>query len=345
MPGTLTANGTWQMQMIETGSSTPYSLRAIQAYIFFFDQLQQSRSGGINTTYQLQTEFVMDDIPPGNYYFQLKQRPNFAAPTAQPKVTLDPQGTTKSYLEIREVKQAADGRIMDIMINMPFGTSGIKLIDFIKGVQKKFNLVIYPSKTKRNEFVVETFNTWYKAGEIKDFNRYINLDEKIEVIPANNLAVNELNFGDTLDQDYVSQQFSKAANREYGKQYYVDQENFFSQGKFEVKTTLASSPLLRIAGTGLSGSVQGVNPPINAYYVGNVKLSGASSPPSACGIYQNYDVYTISGQILQGEVLYYDQYGADIVSNYSWVVDPSSLEVYPIQGASGIIGYGTGYFC
>ena len=345
MPGTLTANGTWQIQMIETGSSTVHSLRAIQSYIFFFDQLQQSRSGGINTTYQLQTEFVMDDIPVGNYYFQLKQRPNFPAPTAQPKVTLDPLGTTKSYLEIREVKQAADGRIMDIMSNMPFGTSGIKLIDFIKGVQKKFNLVIYPSKTKRNEFVVETFNTWYKAGEIKDFNRYINLDEKIEVIPANNLAVNELNFGDTLDQDYVSQQFSKAANREYGKQYYVDQENFFSQGKFEVKTTLASSPLLRIAGTGLSGSVQGVNPPINAYYVGNVKLSGASSPPSACGIYQNYDVYTISGQILQGEVLYYDQYGADIVSNYSWVVEPSSLEVYPIQGASGIIGYGTGYFC
>ena len=345
MPGTLTANGTWQIQMIETGSSTVHSLRAIQSYIFFFDQLQQSRSGGINTTYQLQTEFVMDDIPVGNYYFQLKQRPNFPAPTAQPKVTLDPLGTTKSYLEIREVKQAADGRIMDIMSNMPFGTTGIKLIDFIKGVQKKFNLVIYPSKTKRNEFVVETFNTWYKAGEIKDFNRYINLDEKIEVIPANNLAVNELNFGDTLDQDYVSQQFSKAANREYGKQYYVDQENFFSQGKFEVKTTLASSPLLRIAGTGLSGSVQGVNPPINAYYVGNVKLSGASSPPSACGIYQNYDVYTISGQILQGEVLYYDQYGADIVSNYSWVVEPSSLEVYPIQGASGIIGYGTGYFC
>ena len=344
MPGTLTANGTWQMQMLETGSSTPYSLRAIQSYIFFFDQLQQSRSGGINTNYQLQTEFVMDDIPPGNYYFQLKQRPNFAAPTAQPKVTLDPQGTTKSYLEIREVKQAADGRIMDIMINMPFGTSGIKLIDFIKGVQKKFNLVIYPSKTKRNEFVVETFNTWYKAGEIKDFNRYINLDEKIEVIPANNLAVNELNFGDTLDQDYVSQQFSKAANREYGKQYYVDQENFFSQGKFEVKTTLASSPLLRIAGTGLSGSVQGLNPPINAFYVGNARLSTAP-PPSSCGIYQNYDVYTVSGQILQGEVLYYDQYGADIVSNYGYVIDPSSLEVYPIQGASGIIGYGTGYFC
>jgi hypothetical protein len=342
MPGTLTANGTWQIRMIETGSSTPYSLRAIQSYIFFFDQLQVSRSGGINTTYQLQTEFLMDDIPPGNYYFQLRQRPNFPLPTAQPKVTLDPLGTTKSYLEIREVKQAADGRIMDMMTNMPFGTSGIKLIDFIKGIQKKFNLVIYPSKTKRNEFIVETFNTWYKQGEIKDFNKYINLDEKIEVIPANNLAVNELNFGDALDQDYVSQQFSKAANREYGKTYYVDTQNFFSQGKFEVKTTLASSPLLQISGTGLSGSVEGLNPPINAFYVGNSKLSNAF-PPSTCGIYQNYDVYTVSGQILQGETLYYDRYGADIVTNYNFVVDPSSLEIY--QLIDGEIGFGTGFFC
>ena len=344
MPGTLSANGTWQIRMIETGSSTPYSLRAIQSYIFFFDQLQNSRNGGIDTTYQLETEFLMDDIPAGNYYFQIKQRPNSLVDTA-PTVTLDPQGTTKSFLQITEVKQAADGRIMDIPSNMPFGTSGIKQIDFLKGVQKKFNLVIYPSKTRKNEFIVETFNNWYKDGEIRDFNKYINLDEKIEVIPANNLAVNELNFGDTLDTDYISQQFSKAANREYGKQYYIDTQNFFSQGKFEVKTTLASTPLIKIAGTGLSGSVSGINPVINAYYVGNVKLSNQSSPQSACGLYDNYDVYTVSGQILQGEVLYYDQYGADIVSNYIRVVDPITLEVYPIQGASGIIGAGTGFFC
>jgi hypothetical protein len=145
---------------------------------------------------------------------------------------------------------------MDIPSNMPYGTNGIKQIDFITGLQKKFNLVIYPNKLKTNEFIIETFNNWYNRGEIKDFNKYINLDEKIEVIPANNLAVNQLNFGDTLDQDYISQQFSKEANREYGKTYYTDTTNFFSQGKFEVKTTFASDPLIRIAGTGLSGSAR-----------------------------------------------------------------------------------------
>ena len=345
MPGTLTANGTWQIQMIETGSSTPYSLRAIQSYIFFFDQLQNSRSGGINTTYQLQTEFLMDDIPPGNYYFQLKQRPNFPAPTAQPKVTLDPLGTTKSYLQIREVKQAADGRIMDIMSNMPFGTSGIKLIDFIKGIQKKFNLVIYPSKTQRNEFIVETFNTWYQQGEIKDFNRYINLDEKIEVIPANNLAVNELNFGDSLDQDYVSQQFSKAANREYGKTYYVDTQNFFSQGKFEVKTTLASSPLLQISGTGLSGSVSGLSPTITQYSAGNYKFVSSNNPFDVCYSPFEIEMYTADGMISPGQIAYYDQYGSVKISGYRYFTYGGGNEIYTLNQFTGEIGYGTGDFC
>jgi hypothetical protein len=280
IPGTFSANGTFQLQMIETGSSTAYGLTALQSYIVFFDQLQNSRTGGINTTYELQTQFKLYGIPAGNYYFQVKQRPNVATGTL-PTVTIDPNSTTKSYLQITQVNQAADGRIMDIPSNMPYGTNGIKQIDFITGLQKKFNLVIYPNKTKSNEFIIETFNNFYKKGQVRDFNRYINLDEKIEVIPANNLAVNQLNFGDTLDQDYISQQFSKEANREYSKTYYTDTTNFFSQGKFEVKTTFASTPLIRIAGTGLSGSVGGITPPVTSYtyVIGN---AGYGSDTAAC---------------------------------------------------------------
>jgi hypothetical protein len=282
IPGTFSANGTFQLQMIETGSSTAYGLTALQSYIIFFDQLQNSRTGGINTTYELQTQFKLYDIPVGNYFFQIKQRPNVATGTL-PTVTIDPDNTTKSYLQITQVNQAADGRVMDIPSNMPFGTNGIKQIDFITGLQKKFNLVIYPNKTKTNEFIIETFNNWYNKGEVKDFNRYINLDDKIEVIPANNLAVNELTFGDTLDQDYLSQQFSKGANREYGKSYYVDTTNFFSQGKFEVKTSFASTPLVRIDGTGLSGSVGGIAPSVNCYDYEYYAYAGCTIYWTSCG--------------------------------------------------------------
>jgi hypothetical protein len=351
MPGTFSANGTWQIRMIETGSSTAYSLRALQSYIVFFDELQNSRNGGIDTTYELQTQFVLDTIPVGNYYFQIRQRPNFASPTVQPTVTMDPGETTKSYIQVTEVSQAADGRVIDIPSNMPFGTNGIKQIDFILGLQKKFNLIIYPNKIRTNEFIIETFNDWYKRGQIKDFNRYINLDKPIGVIPANNLAVNKLNFGDTLDGDYISQQFTKEANREYGKSYYVDTTNFFSQGEFNVKTTFASDPLLRIPGTGLSGSVSGLNPSVTQYSIGTYKVSYVSNASEVCDNYAEvgyYQLYTSTGTLQSGLIAYTDPYGANPVTNYNYMVQGTGgggYEVYSLNSLTGEIGYGTGYFC
>jgi hypothetical protein len=159
---------------------------------------------------------------------------------------------------------------------MPYGESGIKLVDYIKGLQKKFNLVIYPDNTKQNHFIIETFNNWYDRGEVVSFDSYINLDEPIEVIPANNLAVNKLEFGDKLGNDYIAQQFQKENVREFGKTYYTDTENFFSQGNFKVETTFSVTPLSQIPGTGLSGSVGGISPPTTCgfYRVGPVYTSG-----------------------------------------------------------------------
>ena len=234
---------------------------------------------------------------------------------------------------------------MNIPLNMPFGTQGIKLVDFITGIQKKFNLVIYPNKTKLNEFVVDTFNDWYSKGQVKDYNKYINLDNKIEVIPANNLAVNKLNFGDTLDQDYVSLQFSKGANREFGKQYYTDITNYYSQGEFNVKTTFASSPLLRIAGTGLSGSVGGLTPTITQFYAGVYTFTSASDSFSVCTSVTQIFMYTADGMISPGQIAYTDQYGTNPITGYKYFTYGGGNEIYQINQFTGEIGYGTGDFC
>lgn len=202
-------------------------------------------------SYEAAQSFTTLSIPSGSYYPAIKQVvfgvDNFDVrySTAQNPV---------SYLEINKVKQAGDYKIIDIPSNMPFGQVGIRLVDFIKAVQKKFNLVFYPNNTKSGQFICETFDDWYKRGSVKDFNKYINLNEKIEVIPANNLAVNKLTFGDTLDGDYISQQFSKENSRPYGDAFYVDTTNYFSQGEFTVQSGFASTPLGYIDGTGISGS-------------------------------------------------------------------------------------------
>ena len=229
-----------------------------------------------NRTFDLSEKFSTGLLGPGTYYFGLEWTDQFNPPYNNFTFILDKGGKPKSYLEVTKLRQGADGRVLDVPLNMPYGTRGIKQIDFLTSIQKKFNLVMYPSKTVANQFIVETFNNWYNRGRRWDFNKYINLNDKLEVIPANNLAVNELNFGDTLDNDYISQQFSKGANREYGKSYYVDQENFFSQGKFEVKTSLASSPLLYLTGTGLSGSVEGLAPDYNCYEYSYYAFAGCT---------------------------------------------------------------------
>ena len=216
----------------------------------YFADLSQGVSTAVQK-YNVLSEFNTEMIPSGSYQFFVDVNA-FGSGTLT--TIIAPDGDLKSYIEVTKVGNVGEGQTVNIGANMPFGTKGIKKIDFITGLQKKFNLVMYPSKTKPREFIVETFNNWYNKGKVWDFNKFINLNEKLEVVPANNLAVNELNFGDVLDNDYISQQFSKEANREYGKTYYVDTENFFSQGNFEVKTSFASSPLVYLQNTGVSGS-------------------------------------------------------------------------------------------
>ena len=259
--------------------------------------------------YTIQTEFNTNYLPVGQYKFAIKYTTfngsNF-------RLIIDPDGSLKSFLEVIKVGNVGEGLVMKIGQNMPFGTRGIKQIDFITGLQKKFNLIIYPSKTQRKQFIVETFNKWAREGNVKQFDRFMNLDEKIEVIPANNLAVNELNFGDTLDKDYISQQFNNAANREYGKSYYVDTQNFFSQGNFEVQTTLASSPLTYLQGTGVSGSQD-----FGLGYMVSLTDEFASSRPSSCPFAPQIDtiVYNLTVNLRNAQDQFTINFGPAITVN------------------------------
>lgn len=335
--------GQINLRAYETGSGLYTAESTLVDFNEYFQNLVLSRNGGIDTTIELQQPFYLSPLETGSYYFQLWMNEYYA--TTDPAVTLDPGGTTKSYLEVKSVNQAADGRVLDIPLNMPYGTTGIKQIDFISGLQKKFNLVIYPDKTKPNQFIIETFDTWYGKGQRKDFNKYINLDEIIEVIPANNLAVNQLNFGDTLDEDFISQQFAKGANREYGKSYYTDTTNFYSQGELNVETTFASSPLLQIAGTGVSGSVSDISPVIQGYSIGQVKFTPQFSPTNVCSspiLYQN--IYTSTGTWELGTQLYFDQYLQSPVTNFRYFVNGTSGPIYALS-LTGVVGSYSGYNC
>ena len=331
------------LKILQTGSLTQVSSTTLVNFNQYFEDntyaMFAEGANGQNKTYEISTPFNTAIIAPGTYVFAINWSDIFGSPYDNFTFTLDPDGKPKSKLEITKALNAADDRIMNIPLNMPFGTSGIKQIDFLTSIQKKFHLVMYPSKTVRNQMIVEPFTSWYDKGRRWDFNKYANLDEKIEVIPANNLAVNELNFGDVLDQDYISQQFSKEANREFGKAYYTDLENFFSQGKFEVKTAVASTQLLQIAGTGVSGSVSGLNPGPSVFYAGNYGLNLSSNPRNICssggGTYN--DIWSSTGLIEPSAVLYLDSAGTILLTGYAGLFDLGSCEIWSINPSTGIV--------
>ena len=307
----------------------------INTYLQQVYRSETSNGGAVrNNTFELLTQFNSPFFPASNYKFKLYYKP-YPSYGSINFVVLDPNNNTKSYLDVTKVNQAGDGLVIDIAKNMPYGTNGIKLIDFVSSIQKKFNLVIYPNKNKLNEFIIEPFNKWYKQGQIKNFNKYINLNKSITATPANNFAVQNLNFGDTLDNDYISQQFYKGANREFGKSYYIDTTNFFSQGTFEVKTGLASSPLVYLAGTGLSGSQTSG---IVAYYVGYCQLSPSSNFYDVCGFAPKFDVYSSTGVIEPSAVLYFDPYGNQLITGYKFIVDnDNTCDIYSIGLTNGIV--------
>lgn len=329
------------LSAFNTDTATYYTvpLTNINTYM---NQVQVYNSTQTKTeTFELLTEFTTPMLPSGSYFWDLKYTTGSQAGTNF-NVILNPNNSTKSYLEITKVNQAGEGLTIDIAKNMPFGSSGIRLIDFVTSVQKKFNLVIYPNKTKLNEFIIEPFTTWYKGGMIKDFNRYINLDDKISVTPANNLAVQQLNFGDTLDGDYISQQFSKGAGREFGKAYYVDQNNYFSQGTFEVKTGFASSPLVYLNGSGVSGSASSGTPV--AYSIGECRL-GYGAMFNVCE-QPTIELFSSTGTISAGARLYYDQFGNSPVNGYKWLSDsPNICEIWSLNLTTGEVIADEGFNC
>ncbi len=119
----------------------------------------------------------------------------------------------------------------------------------------------------------------------------------------------------------------------------------------EVKTTFASTPLLRIPGTGLSGSVSGISPAPTHFSIGTYKVSYVSNAALVCGNFTEaafYQIYTNDGTFATGKIAYTDQYGNNPVIGFDWMVEGtggSGQEVYSLNPSTGEIGYGTGYFC
>ena len=168
-----------------------------------------------------------------------------------------------------------------------------------------------------------------------------DLDKRISVIPANNLGVREVEFGDTLDVDFLAQNFSKENNREYSKSYFRDTQNFFSEGKLEVKTGFGVSPLRYVAGSGTEGSAVSRLTAFQGYFSNSIGLM--------CG--PTYNTYYSYDPIVPdvGDYVYYDSLGNSPVTGLTYFRHNLSPNIYLMNSSTGQISatvsscYGGGY--
>jgi len=321
-----------KLLLLDTGSTTVYGTSVLDDLNKYVDGVLSTANQVGDQEYSTLEKFSFQDVPAGTYRFGIRYTiPD--TPTVQ--YTVAPDNNTDVYIQIDKVKQAADFRVLDIPSNMPYGTSGVTLADYIKGIQKKYNLIMYPSKTKQKEFIIEPYNDWIKQYSVKEWDNFVDLSQRMEVIPANNLAYREIQFGDTLDVDYLAKEFQNLNNREFSKIYYKDTENFFSQGEYKVETTFGVSPLAYVQGTGLSGSLT-----FRQGYQVTLRMTTSFTDPTNVCTSDNYETVTVyiernASTIQQGDILYIDEFLTNPLVSYSYGRNTAETTIFEIDTFTG----------
>ena len=291
----------------------------------------QGKAGTGEEGFELEQKFEIQLKRNTLYDFQIYFQ--YQTGTSGAYVIIGPGGNAESTLKVNKLNYLADYRIMNIPLNMPFATKGITALSWLQGIQKKYNLQIYPSKTKPRHFIIKQFNEWYKEGRTVSFDRFIDLNKQIKVTPANNLGVKDLEFGDTLDLDFLSQNFNRTNNREYSKAYYTDTTNFFSQGSLKVETTFASSPLRYIGGSGAIGTGAGTQGTAFYGYPGTTALGACGEPPVFEYYHDGVGTYAT-----QFDRIFYGSNMTSPVTGIAWIsVDNINNDLLKMNSTNGIV--------
>ena len=133
-----------------------------------------------------------------------------------------------------------------------FPENDFKQIDFISGINKYFNLICVPHKTKPKTLVVEPIIDYIGKGRILDWSEKIDYNSPITISPITNIFNGTLNYNFKLDQDYINQQFNIANNRIFGT-YQLQLFQDYKDNNINFDTIFASPTDVDINNTSLPG--------------------------------------------------------------------------------------------
>ena len=118
-----------------------------------------------------------------------------------------------------------------------------KMSDFLLSIFKMFNLYVTVDPLNENNLLIETRDTFYSQGEIKDWTYKLARDKDIALEPLGVLADNEYIYTYTEDGDYYNERYQNNRGHAYGRAR-LEVDNDFVQSSKEVEVVFSPSPLV-----------------------------------------------------------------------------------------------------
>ena len=166
--------------------------------------------------------------------FQVQNGPGIATDT-------DPMDIlTTSYFKVT----GAPLSYQDLPISMSLQIDeDVKTIDLFKGLLTQFNLVAYPLQEQSKVIALETFDTWMRSGEVKDWTEKYNSAKRISIKNPVSEEPRELRFTNAEDEDRISKiAKDQTPNFQYGTLRTLSNSNLTSGDK-EVTSLFSPTPL------------------------------------------------------------------------------------------------------
>ena len=129
----------------------------------------------------------------------------------------------------------------------------VKTIDLFKGLLTQFNLVAYAEQEQSKVIALETFDTWMRSGEVKDWTEKYNSAKRISIKNPVSEEPRELRFGNVQDEDRISRLAKdQTPNFQYGTLRTLSNSNLTS-GEKKVESSFSPTPLAPVV-TSVTGS-------------------------------------------------------------------------------------------
>jgi len=122
-----------------------------------------------------------------------------------------------------------------------------KVLDFLKGIFQKFNLVMEPKKDERNTLIIEPYNTWVEGGETKDWTDKVDRNTRFSIKGTMVDQAKFVSFKDVEDEDILNEYTQRVYKKTFGEFLYIDQGDL-TQGKKEIGTFFAPTPVMAVDG-------------------------------------------------------------------------------------------------